>query len=235
MSILSILTFAIGMILQSIPEEIEIHNTVLLEKVPTMKRILYDIIWRSRYLFKHFHIVNIRRMTINNLMEDPVARAVLAEYIIEKNPTLNGKIIIYWKCYELTKRILSDVTLFNERECFLSLKELSAHLKNGISWEDLQNFQRTEDTEKLTITLQYLKTDSLRSISYNTTFYQFCNDLNGKEWRIRRILNKVFTLDNLYNHVPTFLETLALNKEIDRDIPKCLNSTFQKDHNNVQF
>lgn len=154
-----------------------------------------------------YHLNRIRRMTTKEMIEDPLARMLLSEYLVLKNSSSEVEIILNWKCYELCKKIRKCPEIINRGKIFENLihSSLSTIWENDL-WIMIQMYDKNKDENELNKVLGKLQNDCIKSMENHSNFHSFCNDLHFKTWRIEQLLYDVYDNRKFKNYVPYFLD-----------------------------
>lgn len=153
-----------------------------------------------------YHLKRIKKMTIREIISDPMSRMLFSEYLIMKKVTYEDEIVLNWKCHELCKAIQKKPQLINQGHTFQHLVHYCpTNIWELDLWTMIHKYNKNGNRYELYMELEKLKNDCIRNIERNSKYHGFISDLHFKTWRLVELISYVISNKRFMNYLPYFL------------------------------
>lgn len=176
-------------------------------KVTLFERARNHLLDAYKSMVVQHYLYRIRRMTIRQIIDNPMARMIFSEYLVLKNVTLEADILLNWKCYELCRKIRENPSLINVGKVFENLIHCSpSNIWENDLWTMICRYDRYKDENELQTFLKKLENECIRNMQNHSNYHKFAIDLHFKSWRIEQLLLDVYNDRKFKYYAPHFLD-----------------------------
>lgn len=157
-------------------------------------------------IITEYHLKRIKKMTIREIINDPMSRMLFSEYLIIKNVNLGDEILLNWKCYELCKAIQKKPQLINRGHVFQHLIHNSpTNIWELELWTMIHKYNENKNRYEMYMKLEKLKNDCIMNMESHSKYCGFMSDLHFKTWRLMELISYVISNRRFVNYSPYFL------------------------------
>lgn len=170
-------------------------------------RVKHQVVNTYQTIIIDYHLKRIRRLSLEELLNDPMARMIFSEYLILRNSITETEILFHWKCYEICKKIQRRPRLILETKVFQSLiHNCPSSLWEQELWGMTYTYEIKEDNEYLCKTLEGLKRCCIKNMISHTNYNKFITDLHFRKWRMIELISDVYNNTKYKHYEPYFLD-----------------------------
>lgn len=176
-------------------------------KVTFFERVRSHLMDTYKSMIVQHHLFRIKRMTIKQIIDDPMARMLFSEYLVLKNATMEADIIFYWRCYELCRKIRENPSLIDEKNVFENLIHCSpSNIWENDLWIMIHRYDRDKNDNELKAFLRKMENECIDKMQNHTNYHKFAVDLHFKSWRMEELISDVYNDRKFKNYAPHFLD-----------------------------